>query len=170
MEYWKFFGMGRIGSFGLNAEPSAHVCGVSHTCVYVLKMRRSTCCVILPPYCTSATMYWNVDHEIGPAYRWRSRKRMHAVMSPTLYSYGTHQPSAPNLRRSCTHECMKHSAKSSCRHCSVSTRSSRSWSISVVYERRMPARRPAGGSFVTLVDICSSPSGNSLLGRHVMKS
>mmetsp|Transcript_106269 Transcript_106269/g.307722 ORF Transcript_106269/g.307722 Transcript_106269/m.307722 type:complete len:206 (-) Transcript_106269:12243-12860(-) len=50
-----------------------------------------------------------------------------------------------------------------------STRSRRSWSTSTVYERRMPACRPAGGSFVTFVDICSRPSGNSGCGRAVMK-
>lgn len=109
-------------------------------------MRRSRLSVILPPYCTSDTMYWKVDqlyterdkfqrifcrgtqynycakemcttleHPVtalehppdiitpnlmGPLYRCFSRKRIQAVRSPLLYSYGMHQPRGPNFRRS----------------------------------------------------------------------
>ena len=92
-------------------------------------MRLSRLSVILPPYCTSDTMYWNVGqlfqgvivewngrsalvdfirenelcsggdpndilqvcclrrpHLMGPLYRCFSKKRMHAVRSPLLYS------------------------------------------------------------------------------------
>ena len=45
-----------------------------------------------------------------------------------------------------------------------SMRSSLSWSTITVYDRVRPALRPAGGSLVTLVDICRRPSGKSLSG------
>ena len=40
------------------------------------------------------------------------------------------------------------------------TRSSFSWSTITEYDLRSPARSPAGGSFVTLMDKCSNPMGN----------
>ena len=66
-------------------------------------------------------------------------------------------------------ECWKHMAKTSWRHCGMSMRSRRSWSTMTVYERSTPARMPAGGSFVTLVLICSRPSGKSGLGSDVSR-
>mmetsp|Transcript_17160 Transcript_17160/g.65017 ORF Transcript_17160/g.65017 Transcript_17160/m.65017 type:complete len:220 (+) Transcript_17160:1373-2032(+) len=114
-------------------------------------------------------MYCTVDQLILPSYMCFSRKRRQAVRSPLLYSYGMHQPSEPNLRRSCTTAWRKQSDHTSWRHVDPSMRSRRSWSTVVEYDRMRLAESPAGGSFVTLVDICRSPSGNLGSGRAVMK-
>ena len=84
-----------MGLAGLYRKPSSHVAGVSHRLQYALNRRLSRLSVILPPYCTSETMYWKVVHDMGPLYRCFSRKRMQALRSPLLYSYGMHQPREP---------------------------------------------------------------------------
>lgn len=48
-------------------------------------------------------MFNFASYLIGPLYRCFSKKRMHAVRSPLLYSYGMHHPRGPNFRRSCTY-------------------------------------------------------------------
>merc|ERR1719253_906795 len=78
-----------------------------------------------------------------------SAKSKHASKSELLYSYGTHQPIGPNLRRSCTMECMKASAKQRIRHFSWSILSRTSCDTIVEYVRCIPALRHMGGSSVT---------------------
>ncbi len=77
-------------------------------------------------------MYCSVDQESVENSRCFSRNMMVAFRSPSLNSYGTHQPSGPNLRRSCTTLWVKHSANSSVRQVVDSMRSRRSWSTMTV--------------------------------------
>jgi len=170
MVYMKSPGILATGASGLNLKLGVSVGGPIHCSQYEFMRRRSRLSVILPPYTTSLTMYCTVGHEMAPANRCFSRKPSPAPRSLLLYSYGMHQPSAPNLRRSCTTLCRKQKAYTSERHCALSTRSSFSWSSITVYDRSTPALRPAGGSLVTLNDWCKRPMGNFGCGSEVMYS
>ena len=68
--------------------------------------------VILPPYWMLLIMYVTVG-QVGDASffasissRWFCRNCTHALRSDWLNSYRMFQPMGPNLRRSCTTECM----------------------------------------------------------------
>mmetsp|Transcript_2620 Transcript_2620/g.5538 ORF Transcript_2620/g.5538 Transcript_2620/m.5538 type:complete len:230 (+) Transcript_2620:1527-2216(+) len=79
-----------------------------------------------------------------------------------------HHPMGPNLRRSCTMECMKDITNTMDRHLSLSILSSSSWVTVVVYVRCRPALSPMGGSRATLMDIWRSPIGNLGVISHVI--
>merc|ERR1719247_565197 len=100
--YKKSPGIFATGASGLNLKLGVIVGGPIHCSQYAFMRRRSRLSVILPPYTTSLTMYCTVGHEIEPENRCFSRKPRPAPRSELLYSYGMHQPSEPNLRRSCT--------------------------------------------------------------------
>mmetsp|Transcript_1338 Transcript_1338/g.3859 ORF Transcript_1338/g.3859 Transcript_1338/m.3859 type:complete len:223 (-) Transcript_1338:6240-6908(-) len=126
-----------------------------------------------PPYCASATMYRTVTQETGTPTRTVTptcfcRNWRHASRSELLYSYGTHQPMGPNLRRSCTTLWRKACVNTKVRHFSWSIWSSSSCDTIVEYVRAMPALSPAGGSRVTLMQIWSSPMGKRGVISHVI--
>merc|ERR1719174_242227 len=140
----------------------------------VLKSSRSKSSVIHPPYCTSETMYCTVLQLIGVptvtvVERYRSRKLSDASKSELLYSYGTHHPIGPNLRRSWTMECSNARTKQRIRHLSLSILSRTSCDTIVLYVRESPAFKPIGGSKVTLIAICSSPIGKRCVISQVIQ-
>ena len=79
---------------------------------YVSISNSSKPSVMRPPYWMLLTMYVTVG-QVGDAsflasisVRWFCKNCTHALRSDWLNSYGTFQPMGPNLRLSCTMECM----------------------------------------------------------------
>ena len=65
--YLKSLGTGLMGLSGVKVKrESSRSVGDIHIAAYELNRRRSRSSVILPPYCTSDTMYCTVGHEMAP--------------------------------------------------------------------------------------------------------
>mmetsp|Transcript_53702 Transcript_53702/g.127675 ORF Transcript_53702/g.127675 Transcript_53702/m.127675 type:complete len:238 (+) Transcript_53702:849-1562(+) len=91
-----------------NSEPTSSDDCWKNFSANVIIMRRSQSSVMRPPYWISAIMYRMVLHVTSFAFlasmsnKWFCRKRVDALRSDWLNSYGTVHPIAPYLRRSWT--------------------------------------------------------------------